>query len=41
MSAILEVKDLTFSYDKESPLVLKGVDLEIEAGSFTAVLGHN
>ena len=41
MSTVLEVKDLTFSYEKDSPLVLKGVNLEIEEGSFTAVLGHN
>ncbi len=41
MSTVLEVKNLTFSYEKDSPLVLKGVNLEIAEGSFTAVLGHN
>ena len=42
--AILETKDLRFRYDEEegpSPVVLDGVDLEIEEGSFVAVLGHN
>ena len=42
--AILETKDLHFRYDEEegpSPVVLDGVDLQIEPGSFVAVLGHN
>lgn len=41
---ILKAEALTFSYPAEgglSPLVLDGVDLQIEAGSFVAVLGHN
>ena len=42
---ILKTENLTFSYpteeDKGPKLVLDGVDLEIEAGSFVAVLGHN
>ena len=41
---ILKTQDLRFSYQEETipaPLVLDGVDLEIEAGSFVAVLGHN
>lgn len=41
MSTILEVKNLTFSYEKDSPLVLKDLNLKIEKGSFTAILGHN
>ena len=41
---ILETKDLRFRYDEEegpSPVVLDGVDLQIEEGTFVAVLGHN
>jgi len=45
-NSIIETKDLRFSYsDGESeginPIVLDGVDLSIEAGTFVAVLGHN
>ena len=43
--AIIETKDLTFSYPadegEEPALVLKGVDLAVEKGSFVVVLGHN
>ncbi len=42
--AILKTEQLTFSYpveEGEPKLVLDGLDLEIEAGSFVAVLGHN
>ena len=41
---ILETKDLHFRYDDgegPSPVVLDGVDLRIEEGTFVAVLGHN
>ena len=41
---ILETKDLRFRYDEEegpSPVVLDGVDLQIQEGTFVAVLGHN
>ena len=41
---ILKTEHLTFSYpteDEQPKVVLDGVDLEIEAGSFVAVLGHN
>ena len=44
MSDIIKTEDLRFSYttvEGESPVVLDGVDLNIEAGSFVAVLGHN
>jgi len=42
-NAILKTGSLTFSYPAEDAprLVLDGVDLEIEEGSFVAVLGHN
>ena len=42
---IIEMKDLSYAYtaaEGETPrLVLKGIDLEIEEGTFVAVLGHN
>ena len=44
MSTIIQTEDLRFSYttaEGAAPVVLDGVDLEIEAGSFVAVLGHN
>ena len=43
-NAIIETKDLRFSYTSAegvAPVVLDGVDLKIEKGSFVAVLGHN
>ena len=41
--SILKTENLHFSYPTEDApkLVLDGVDLEIEAGSFVAILGHN
>ncbi len=44
MSAIIQTDDLRFSYpavEGTSPVVLDGVSLDIEEGSFVAVLGHN
>ena len=44
MSDIIKTQDLHFSYtttEGQSPVVLDGVDLNIEKGSFVAVLGHN
>ena len=44
MERIIETRDLRFSYvtaEGVSPIVLDGVDLEVTAGSFVAVLGHN
>ena len=40
---IIETKDLSFSYKSEEKerIVLKELNLEIEKGSFTAVIGHN
>ena len=41
---ILETKDLHFSYaatEGEAPVVLDGVDISIEEGTFVAILGHN
>ena len=44
MSDIIQTEDLRFSYttpEGNSPVVLDGVELNIETGSFVAVLGHN
>ena len=45
MSRIIETEKLTFSYapqDGEEPItVLRGLDLEIEKGTFVAIIGHN
>ena len=43
-NSIVKTENLRFSYEAEgglSPVVLDEVDLEIEEGSFVAVLGHN
>ena len=44
MSTIIKAEHLTFSYPDEPaghPPVLDDVSLEIESGSFVAILGHN
>ncbi len=44
MSTIIQINDLRFAYpavEGATPVVLDGVSLEIEEGSFVAVLGHN
>ena len=44
MAAIIKTEDLRFSYttaEGVAPVVLDGVSLSIEEGSFVAVLGHN
>ena len=45
MSTMIETKDLSFTYPaeegKENPPALRGVNIAIEKGSFTVVLGHN
>jgi len=43
-NTIIETKDLRFSYsngEDSAPMVLNGVDISIEEGTFVAVLGHN
>ena len=43
-NAIIETKDVRFSYttaEGVAPVVLDGVSLKIEKGSFVAILGHN
>ena len=43
--SIIEIKNLTYTYPvpegQEEVAALKGVNLSIEKGSFTAILGHN
>lgn len=44
MSAIIKAEHLSFSYSDapaDQPPVLEDINLEIEAGSFVAILGHN
>ena len=45
MDSIIKTEKLEFSYfgaaDSEPKTVLKGLDIEIEKGTFVAVLGHN
>lgn len=38
--SVIEVKDLTFSYDGETPAV-QGVSFTVEKGSYTTLIGHN
>ncbi len=40
MSAILDVKNLSFSYEKDTP-VLDSVSFSIEEGEYVCLLGHN
>jgi len=41
MPIILQTHDLTFRYQDAPKPALAGIDLEIEDGSFVAILGHN
>ena len=41
MSSIISIKNLHYTYPGDELESLCGVDLEIEKGSFVAVLGHN
>lgn len=41
MSAIIRCENVHFRYPEDEIETLRGIDLEIEAGSFVAVLGHN
>ncbi|MBR5900299.1 MAG: energy-coupling factor transporter ATPase [Clostridia bacterium] len=38
--ALLELKNVCFSYDKQSP-VIKDVSFEVQKGEYVAVIGHN
>lgn len=37
----IKTDNLSFKYKEEEPEVLKNISLEIEKGSYTAILGHN
>ncbi len=39
--AFIEARGLKFTYSPEEPDVLNGIDIKIEKGSYTAILGHN
>ena len=39
--SIIRTENLSFRYDEEGTLALDGVDIAIQEGSFTAILGHN
>ena len=41
MDTIIKIENLSFAYGEEEPPVLNDISLEIERGSFTAILGHN
>ena len=44
MNDLIKTKDLRFSYvntEGVAPIVLNGVDISIEEGTFVAILGHN
>ena len=40
MSKALEIENLIFSYDNEKT-ILKGINLSVNEGSFTAIVGDN
>ncbi len=39
--SIISIENLVFTYEEAEEPTLRGIDLEIEEGSFVAVLGHN
>ena len=41
MQPIIQIENITFTYPGETKPALRGVSLDIEPGTFTAVLGHN
>ena len=41
MEPIIKVENLHFTYPTQDEETLRGIDLEIEPGTFTAILGHN
>ena len=41
MDPIIELKNVTFTYSEAEKSALRNIDLQIERGSFVAVLGHN
>lgn len=41
MSKIVELKNVSFRYEADGPVVIKNMSLEIEADKTTAIIGHN
>ena len=41
MSTIIDIQNLSFRYEDDSPDVLSNIDLTVEQGEFVALLGHN
>ena len=41
MSTIIKTEKLVYTYEGAETPTLRGLDLEIEEGTFVAVLGHN
>lgn len=41
LNSVISFKNVHFTYPDDEAETLKGIDLEIEKGSFVAVLGHN
>ena len=39
--AFIEARGVEFAYSPEEPLVIDGIDVKIEKGSYVAILGHN
>ena len=37
----IEIKDLVFAYDEGGRKIFDGFNLNIEKGSYTAIIGHN
>src|SRR6056297_1382380 len=39
--SLIEIKDLYYKYNRSEEWALQGINLQIEAGEFVAILGHN
>jgi len=39
--SFIEARGVEFAYSPEEPLVINGIDIKIEKGSYVAILGHN
>lgn len=39
--SFIEARGVEFAYSPEDPLVIDGIDIKIEKGSYVAILGHN
>ena len=41
MTKLVEVKDVSFSYEKDSPIVFENISFSIEKGDVLCILGPN